>query len=165
MKRRFAAHHAHLMKPDELRKKLAGKEKVEIIDVREADEFAQGDKIEGAKNMPMGRVFVEAQKGTLPKDKKIITVCKTGGRCEIIARELGKKGFDIEYLEGGIEAWKKTAAAHAETCDRCGPDHDIDDCLEMRKCGACGHAHNHRGCTDCECRRCPACGHEHGHQA
>jgi rhodanese-related sulfurtransferase len=26
------------------------------------------------------------------------------GRCEIVARELRQKGYDIEYLEGGIEA-------------------------------------------------------------
>jgi len=55
----------------------------------------------------MGKVFTEAAKGNLPKDKRIITVCKTGGRCEIVARELQKKGYNIEHLEGGIEEWKK----------------------------------------------------------
>ncbi|HSD12103.1 MAG TPA: rhodanese-like domain-containing protein, partial [Patescibacteria group bacterium] len=89
------------MKPEELKKKLAANEDIEVLDVREADEYAQGDKLEGAKNVPMGRVFVEAQKGTLPKGKKIVAVCKTGGRCEIVARELQKKGYDIEHLEGG----------------------------------------------------------------
>lgn len=78
-----------------------------LLDVREKDEYDEGDKMENAEHMPMGKVFVEAMKGNLPKDKKIITVCKTGGRCEIVARELKNKGFDIEHLEGGIEAWKK----------------------------------------------------------
>ena len=94
----------------ELRDKLAKGEDVRILDVREKEELAQGDAIPGAENMPMGKVFVEAAKGALPKDRKIITVCKTGGRCEIVARELKKKGFDIEHLEGGIEEWKKTKA-------------------------------------------------------
>ncbi|MCL5733635.1 MAG: rhodanese-like domain-containing protein [Patescibacteria group bacterium] len=96
------------MKASELKEKLKKGEKVRILDVREKDEYEQGDKIEGAENMPMGRVFVEAMKGNLPKNQKIITVCKTGGRCEIVARELQKKGYDIEHLEGGIDEWKKS---------------------------------------------------------
>ena len=97
------------MKVSELKEKLKKGEKVRILDVREKDEYEQGDKIEGSENMPMGKVFVEATKGNLPKDQKIITVCKTGGRCEIVARELKNKGYNIEHLEGGIEEWKKSA--------------------------------------------------------
>lgn len=95
------------MKVSELKEKLASGEDVQILDVREKEEFAQGDTIPGAKNVPMGQVFVEAMKGTLPKDKKIIAICKTGGRCEIVARELKQKGYNIEHLEGGIQEWKK----------------------------------------------------------
>ncbi|MEY4744174.1 MAG: Beta-lactamase hydrolase-like protein [Candidatus Parcubacteria bacterium] len=153
------------MKPEELRKKLDGGEEIMVLDVREKDEFDQGEKIDGSENVPMGRVFVEVQKGALPKDKKIVTVCKTGGRCEIVARELRQKGYDIEHLEGGIEAWKKSSVPHEDACSECGADHDFDDCLEMRKCPACAHAHNHRGCTDCDCALCPTCGHRHGAHA
>lgn len=79
-----------------------------MLDVREQDEAEKsGVKIEGSQNIPMGRVFIEVGKDSLPKDKKIITICKTGGRCEIVARELKQKGYDVEYLEGGIEAWDK----------------------------------------------------------
>jgi rhodanese-related sulfurtransferase len=95
------------MKTEELKNKLKSGEKIKILDVREKDEFDEGEKIEGAENMPMGKVFAEAMKGNIPKDQKIITVCKTGGRCEIVARELSKKGYNIDYLEGGIEEWKK----------------------------------------------------------
>ena len=97
------------MTPQQLKEKLAKGEKVRILDVREKDEYEQGDKIEDAENMPMGRVFVEAQKGALPKDEHIVTVCKTGGRCEIVARELKNKGYNIEHLEGGIDEWKKSS--------------------------------------------------------
>ncbi|MDP2696135.1 MAG: rhodanese-like domain-containing protein, partial [bacterium] len=97
------------MKPLELREKIQSGEDVLLLDVREEDEVkASGEKIEGSKNIPMGKVFTEAAKGNLPKDKKIITICKTGGRCEIVARELKQKGFDIEHLEGGIDDWKNT---------------------------------------------------------
>ena len=97
------------MKPADLKEKQAKGEEFVLLDVREADEYAQGDKLEGAVNMPMGKVFVEASQGHLPKDKKIVAVCRTGGRCEIIARELAGKGYDIDVLEGGIEGWKKAS--------------------------------------------------------
>lgn len=95
------------MTTQELKEKLSRGEKIHLIDVREGDEFAQGDKIEGAENIPMGKVFVKVQKGELPKEGKIVTICKTGGRCEIVANELRKKGYDIEHLEGGIDEWNK----------------------------------------------------------
>ena len=95
------------MNVSELKEKLQKGENVRILDVRESDEFEKGGAIPNAENMPMGKVFVEASKGLLPKDQKIVTVCKSGMRCEIVARELKQKGFDIEYLEGGIDAWTK----------------------------------------------------------
>lgn len=96
------------MKPSELKERLDKGEEVLMLDVREKDEAAEaGDILPGATNVPMGEVFIEAAKGSLPKDKKIVTICKTGGRCQIIAEELNAKGFDIEYLEGGMEAWHK----------------------------------------------------------
>ncbi len=97
------------MKTSDLKQKLEHGEEVLLLDVREADEFDAGDRIPGARNMPMGKVFVEAAQGHLPKDKKIVAICKTGGRCEIVARELKQKGYDIEHLEGGVEGWKKEA--------------------------------------------------------
>jgi len=97
------------MNVKDFKQKLENKEDMMLIDVREADEFASGEKVEGAQNIPMGKVFVEAGKGNLPKDKKIVTICAKGTRCEIVARELSKKGYDIDYLEGGMEAWKNTS--------------------------------------------------------
>lgn len=96
------------MKPNELKERIAQGEEMILLDVREKDEAEQAKNIiPGAENVPMGKVFVEAAKGQLPKDKKIVTICKSGGRCEIIARELKQKGYDIEYLEGGMDAWEK----------------------------------------------------------
>jgi rhodanese-related sulfurtransferase len=95
------------MKASELKNKVQNHEDVLILDVREAEEFEGGDKMSESVNMPMGKVFLEASKGSLPKDKKIVTVCKSGVRCDIVARELKQKGYDIESLEGGIDAWKQ----------------------------------------------------------
>lgn len=98
------------MKASELKERLAKHEATFVLDVREAEEVAASpDPIPGATNMPMGKVFVEASKGTLPKEEKIVAICKAGARCEIVARELKNKGYDIDYLEGGIDAWKELA--------------------------------------------------------
>lgn len=98
------------MKPEELKRLIDQGVPVKIIDVREADEFAAAEKIDGAENIPMGRVFIEASKGNLPKDSKIVTVCKSGMRCEIVARELRERGYDIEALEGGVEVFKRLSS-------------------------------------------------------
>jgi len=94
------------MKPKQL-EDLLKKKKVLLLDVREKQEYAKGGRIIGAKNVPMGQVFLNAVTGKLPKDKKIVTACKKGGRCKIVAKELRKKGYNIEHLEGGIDAWKE----------------------------------------------------------
>lgn len=97
------------MKVSELKEKLQKGEDILMLDVREKDEIDENSVIiKGSQNMPMGKVFIEASKGNLPKDKKIVTICKSGTRCEIVARELRQNGYDIEHLEGGIEEWKKS---------------------------------------------------------
>lgn len=99
------------MNAQELKREIAEGKQVELIDVREKDEFSQGDKIPGSKNVPMGQMFVDAAEGRLPKDKKIVTIRKSGTRCEIVANELKKSGYNIEHLEGGVNAWNASDAA------------------------------------------------------
>lgn len=89
-------------------KNLVEESKVLVIDVREKEEFKKSkDKIKGAKNIPMGRMFLMASLKKLPKKKSMVVTCLYGSRCKIVARELKKKGFKIEHLEGGIKAWKE----------------------------------------------------------
>ncbi len=98
------------MNVQELKKQLAKGEQVELIDVREKDEFEKsGERVPGSKNVPMGQMFVDAAGGRLPKDKKIVTICKSGKRCQIVADELKKNGYNIEHLEGGVNAWEADA--------------------------------------------------------
>jgi len=91
----------------ELKEKIANGDDFLLLDIREKDEVVENGAIDGSQNMPMGAVFVEASRGNLPKDKKIVTVCKSGGRCQIVQKELVPKGFDIDYLEGGMDEWNK----------------------------------------------------------
>jgi len=94
------------MQAKELKEEVGAGKDIMIVDVREHDEYEKGEKMDEATNIPMGQMFIEASQGRLPKDKKIITVCKSGTRCQIVAKELKEKGYDIEFLEGGMDAWK-----------------------------------------------------------
>ena len=95
------------MKVKELKEHLRKGKKLKIYDIRESSELVKGKKMYRAKHVPMGQVFLDAAKGKLPKKEKIVLVCKSGGRCKIVVKELKKKGYDVDYLEGGIMAWNK----------------------------------------------------------
>lgn len=93
------------MKPAKL-KELLKKNKALIIDVRESSEYKKSkEKVRGARNIPMGKVFLMHSLKKLPKRKKIVVMCLYGSRSKIIAKELRKKGYDIERLDGGIKGW------------------------------------------------------------
>ncbi len=92
------------MEKQEMEKLIAHGEDVMLVDIREADEYSDGLSAKRCVNIPMGSMFTEASKGNLPKDKKIILVCKSGGRCQIVAKELKERGYDIDYLEGGVSS-------------------------------------------------------------
>lgn len=94
----------------ELRKQLDVGASLYLIDVREDAEFAGGS-IPGAVHIPVGSVFAALSNGSLPTDKKIITICRSGARAELVARELRNRGYDIESLEGGLIAWIRSEHA------------------------------------------------------
>ena len=91
-------------------KELQGrKDEFMIIDVREADELEEEGKIDGAVNMPLGKLIRKTKHGELNdlKGKKICTYCSSGYRGNIAADELNKHGFDAVTIEGGYSAWKE----------------------------------------------------------
>ena len=64
-----------------------------IIDVREADEFADGH-VKGAINLPLGRVMrVASELANTPKDTELIVYCRSGGRAGVAAKALQDQGF------------------------------------------------------------------------
>jgi len=77
-----------------------------IIDVREADEIANG-KIEDSVHMPLGLTIRNTKKKQIEdmRNKKICTYCGTGYRGNIAADELNKEGFNAVTLEGGYPSW------------------------------------------------------------
>jgi molybdopterin/thiamine biosynthesis adenylyltransferase/rhodanese-related sulfurtransferase len=77
-----------------------------FLDVREADEYAQGA-VPGALHLPRG--FLELQvEGRIPdKDRKIVVYCAGGVRSALAAQALGELGYsDVASLTGGFNKWK-----------------------------------------------------------
>lgn len=85
--------------------------KVQLLDVREPAEFAQGlGHIDGALLLPLGQL--EARLGELSRQRPIVTVCRSGARSARAAAMLAKAGFDqVANLRGGMLRWRAEGGA------------------------------------------------------
>ena len=82
-------------------------ENVVILDVRKADEFAEGH-IKGAILIDQFQSdFLEQAQAKLPKDKTIAIYCRSGRRSANAASKLAEVGYKCVNLKGGILAWKE----------------------------------------------------------
>ena len=92
----------------ELKAKL---DEVRIIDVREAEEFAEGH-VPNAVNVPLGAFIRDLKrKGEemVPKDKEVVVYCGSGVRGGIAASFVQEKGWEnVKNLTGGYAAWKES---------------------------------------------------------
>ena len=99
------------MQAGELKSKLEAGEAVELVDIREADEYAQWH-IPGSRNLPVyedlkadrDEALVRAS-GSLPKGRPIVTICRAGVMSEHAAEILDGLGYDARSLEGGMRGW------------------------------------------------------------
>ena len=84
---------------------LINREDAHIVDVREADEFANGH-LPDALNIPLSKLSERVGELEKFKDKPIIFCCATGMRSGKANAELKKQGFAKLYnLAGGVDAW------------------------------------------------------------
>jgi rhodanese-related sulfurtransferase len=85
---------------------LINRERAQVIDVRDATEFAAGH-VTGAKNLPLGQLG--SVKG-LPSNKKLplVVVCATGQRSAKAVAQLKALGHEnVQPLSGGLKAWRE----------------------------------------------------------
>jgi glyoxylase-like metal-dependent hydrolase (beta-lactamase superfamily II) len=75
-----------------------------IVDVRDPDEVAEWS-IPGAVNIPLGQLG--ARGAEIPRDEEVVVVCAAGGRSAQAADTLGRAGYDVADLVGGMAAWGK----------------------------------------------------------
>lgn len=87
---------------------------VQLLDVREPAEFAQGlGHIDGALLLPLGQL--ETRLAELPRERPIVTVCRSGARSARAAAMLAKAGFDqVANLRGGMLRWRAEGGAVVE---------------------------------------------------
>jgi rhodanese-related sulfurtransferase len=100
--------------PNELQDRIAGKEKVVVLDVRAEEKYTHFH-IESSQvvsfNIPKNEIFEledGAELSALPKDRTIVVTCTTGNSAEKCAKILDGLGYQVEVLEGGLTAWKET---------------------------------------------------------
>lgn len=80
---------------------------VVLLDVRTAEEFAEGH-IEGAVNIDQAQDdFVQKVKAAILADKTLAVYCRSGRRSANAASKLAKEGYRCVNLKGGIIAWKE----------------------------------------------------------
>jgi len=79
---------------------------LQIVDVREADEFAGAlGHIAGARLVPLADL--EKRAGDLAKDRPVVTVCRAGARSAQAAAILKKSGFEkVANMAGGMLRWR-----------------------------------------------------------
>ncbi len=88
----------------ELKSKLDAGEKLRLIDVREADEWAKG-KLPTAEWIPLGD-FPKRAPEELASDETIVLYCHHGGRSSRAQGILKGQGYPtVLNLVGGIDAW------------------------------------------------------------
>ncbi|MGE3467177.1 MAG: rhodanese-like domain-containing protein [Pyrinomonadaceae bacterium] len=88
----------------ELKAKLDAGADIQLIDVRQPDEYAFA-RIEGARLIPLGEI--PSRKGEIDETRETVIHCKMGGRSARAIEFLQQSGFsgDLSNLVGGITAW------------------------------------------------------------
>jgi len=87
--------------------KLVAEGKVTVLDVRTAEEFAEGH-IAGATNINFMAKDFAARVGKLDRDKVYLVHCASGGRSKRCLPQLKQLGFkQIYHLDGGFSAWEE----------------------------------------------------------
>ena len=75
-----------------------------LLDVRGENELT-GKGLKRAKRISLTQL--PEQLASIPKDKPVVTLCRSGRRSMIAASFLKQKGWhDLGVLMGGLEAWK-----------------------------------------------------------
>lgn len=87
----------------ELLNRLNEGEQVNLIDVREADEVAEG-MIPSAQHIPLGEIPTRIDE--LNKEQAYIIICRSGGRSGNACLFLEEQGYDVTNMVGGMLDWE-----------------------------------------------------------
>ena len=100
---RLISRHVPNISPEEAYRLLQSDPRVIIVDVRQPVETASGS-VPGAVLIPLtefGRRMEE-----LPRDRPILTICRSSHRSPIAARRLKRAGYEVTNVLGGTMGWR-----------------------------------------------------------
>lgn len=88
----------------ELKSRLDAGEDLQLIDVRQPDEYAFA-RIQGTRLIPLGEIM--SRKNEIDPNRETVVLCKMGGRSAQAIHALERSGFEgcLVNLRGGITAW------------------------------------------------------------
>lgn len=90
--------------PADLRRRLDAGDALQLVDVREAAEFAAG-RLAGARLIPQGQLGRRARE--LDRNRPVVLLCRSGKRSVEASKTLAAMGFaDVACLDGGLTAWE-----------------------------------------------------------
>ena len=91
----------------EVKQRLDAGEKLNIIDVREPDEYAEANM--GGKLIPLGQILAfQVDELDELKDQELIMQCRSGKRSMQAGMMLETMGYsNVKNLTGGILAWQE----------------------------------------------------------
>ncbi|SEN72496.1 Rhodanese-related sulfurtransferase [Amphibacillus marinus] len=95
------------MTAKELYDRIMNRETLNIIDVREADEVAEG-KIAQAQHIAMGQIPNAI--ADLNKNEHYYIICLSGSRSAAVCHFLADQGFETTNIEDGMLAWQGETA-------------------------------------------------------
>lgn len=91
--------------PSELADALEAGEEIEILDVREPDEW-RVCRIEGSRHIPLSELGGRLDE--VDRERETVVVCHHGIRSEWVVAQLRARGWEgLRNLTGGIDGWAR----------------------------------------------------------
>lgn len=90
------------MNVSELRTELETGKHLQLVDVRNPDEFAAGH-VPGAVNVPIDQI--ESRLGDLSRQGPVVLLCQSGNRAQMACELIQQHHPELLVLEGGTIAW------------------------------------------------------------
>ena len=100
----------HSLTPEEAKARMDSGDPVIILDVRRADEFAEGH-IPGAILLPNEDIGTERPDALPDLGAEILVYCRSGRRSQAAANKLVARGYAAVYDFGGIVDWPYAVTA------------------------------------------------------
>lgn len=86
--------------------KTAASGKVQVLDVRTADEYKSGHLKGSLQANWLDKAEFNTRTAYLDKSKPVYIYCLSGGRSGAAAEQLRSQGYQVTNMQGGISAWK-----------------------------------------------------------